>query len=196
MTNVIFVLSEKVINGRQTECLLTMHGIISLQSTKSGRLKYHSLVNADSWAPQNPPPNNWIPLLLFLHSSSCALTHCDPLPSVELWTLCSFPQDLPPYAAPCFLPSASRFSAMELIFHRRSSAIFLADELEVERKFPTSHRTINIKVFPLEVLQSGTPYVHCQTCALVPFLSFPVSLSLLIYPSIPPISSAAPSVQL
>lgn len=53
------------------------------------------------------------------------------------------------------------------------------------RKFPTTQRTINIKVFSLEVLQSGAPYVHCQTCGLVPFLSFPVLLSLLIYPSLP-----------
>lgn len=40
-------------------------------------------------------------------------------------------------------------------------------------------------MFSLEVLQSGAPYVHCQTCGLVPFLSFPVLLSLLIYPSLP-----------
>lgn len=39
----------------------------SLQSTKSGLFKYVSPAVADSWASLNPPPNNLISFLLFLH---------------------------------------------------------------------------------------------------------------------------------
>lgn len=54
-----------------------------------------------------------------------------------------------------------------------------------KESFRPARRTINIKVIPLEVLQSGAPYVHCQTRALVPFLSLP-RLTLAPYLSIHP----------
>lgn len=63
---------------------------------------------------------------------------------------------------------------------------FLADEMEEEeRKFPSSQRNINIKVFSLEVVQRRAPYVHRQTRGLVPSLCVPVLLLPLIPPSPP-----------
>lgn len=82
---------------------------------------------------------------------------------------------------------------MKLHFH--TAHFFLADETEEERKFPTSQRNINIKVFSLEVVQRRAPYVDRQTRGPVPSLCVPVLL-FPPHPSIPAVSSAAPSVQL
>lgn len=136
----------------------------SSQGTKSGLFKYHSLANAESWAPLNPP--SFQPLVL-----------------ASLAPLCSFPVIFPlGSSAIChsILPTFSGSLLCDWInISSGSSAIFLADKLEEDRKFPTSHRTkIGGRTTGQEGLLSRGPRCTLLPCHLFPCLTFSSYLSI------------------
>lgn len=130
-------------------------------------------------------PIIWFPSF-FSFTPPCVLT----APTLScLWSVpsrCSFPQDLPPYVALSCIPSASRFPAMELIFHRRLLSDFSCWGIGGGKK--VSDQPQNNKYYSVSL---GSSPIRRSLCTLSNTCSRAISLSpcltltpyLSIYPS-------------